>query len=445
MSDYFEYVKKLFKSSEEKRDPPLKGIKVIELTHYIYGPTVGRVLAQFGAEVIKIEPPGEGDRFRLGAVWMRMHKKGNLHFLAMNANKYFMTLDMRSPKAREILFKLIEKADVFVENLRAGLLDELGLGYLHVSKVNPRIIYVSCSGYGQYGPLSRAPSFDVSAQGVIGLAMKSGWPDVDEFYKLPDYFGDYFPAMVAVAAVLAALYHREKSGRGQYIDISQAESLFRFFYDITYLSLTGEEIGKTGNMDPLSITSGIFSTKDGKFVAVAIMDEEQLSAISKVMGVDLVNAYKSRFRSKECMNELNDLISKWVSSKTLDEVLACAKTYGFPASPVLTDLEVYKDPWRWERGSVIEFNDRIYGKVHIPGIPIHMSATPAKTKWLARPVGYHNKLILKKWLGYSDEEIAKLEKEGVIGYWDQHPGMCPPDTWSLDNDPVFRGEKDEYE
>lgn len=444
MSDYFKYIEDLFRSGE-KRDPPLKGIKVIEVTHYIYGPTVGMVLAQFGAEVVRIEPPGEGDRFRLGAVWLRMFKKANLHFLSINANKYFMALDVRKHKAREILFKLIERADVFIENLRAGLVDELGLGYLHVSKINPKIIYVSCSGYGQYGPLSRAPSFDVSAQGIIGLAMKSGWPDVDEFYKLPDYFGDYFPAMVAVAAVLAALYYRERTGRGQYIDISQAESLFRFFYDITYLSVAGEEIGKTGNTDPLAIASGIFATKDGKFVAIAIMDEEQLSAISKAMEMDLVNPYRGKLRSRECIEELNNLISKWVSTKTLDEILNYAKTNGFPASPILTDLEVYKDPWRRERGSIIEFNDRIYGNVHIPRLPMHLSATPAKIRWLARPVGYHNRLILKRWLGYSDEEIAELEREGVIGYWDQCPGMCPPDVWDPESDPVFRGERDECE
>ncbi|MEM1545769.1 MAG: CaiB/BaiF CoA-transferase family protein [Candidatus Methanomethylicia archaeon] len=444
MSNYFEYVEKLFKSGE-KRSLPLKGIKVIEITHYIYGPCVGMVLAQFGAEVIKIEPPGEGDRRRYRAIWMRMFKKAEPNFLTLNSNKYFITLDTRNIKAREILFKLVEKADVFIENLRAGLTDQMGIGYLHISKVNPRIIYVSCSGYGQYGPLSRAPSFDVSAQGIIGLTMKNGWPDVDEFYKLPDYFGDYFPAMIAVAAILAALYYREKTGKGQYIDISQAESLLRFFYDITYLSITGEEIGKTGNIDPTAIASGIFNTSDGRFVAIAIMDEEQLSAISKAMNTELTNLYKGKLRSKECINELNDLIFQWVSSKTLDEILNYAKTYGFPASPVLTDVEIYKDPWRWERGSILEFNDRIYGKIHIPGSAVHLSATPAKIKWLARPVGYHNRLILKKWLGYTDEEIRILEKEGVIGYWDQVPGPCPPATWNPEDDSVFKGEEDEQE
>lgn len=442
MTNYFEYVESLFKNGE-KRGLPLKGIKVIEITHYVYGPCVGMVLAQFGAEVIKIETPGDGDRRRYAALWMRMFKKAEPNFLILNSNKYFITLDIRVSKAREILFKLIEKADVFIENLRAGLTDQMGIGYQHISRVNPKIVYLSCSGYGQYGPLRRVPSFDVSAQGVIGLTTKNGWPDIDEFYKLPDYFGDYFPAMTAVAAILAALYYRERTGKGQYIDISQAESLLRFFYDITYLSITGEEIGKTGNIDSMAIASGIFKTIDEKFVAIAIMDEEQLSAISKAMNIELANLCKGKLRSKENISKLSELISQWASSKTLDEILGYAKSYGFPASPVLIDVEIYKDQWRWKRGSILKFNDRIYGEIHIPGPVAHLSATPAKIRWLARPVGYHNRLILKKWLGCTEEEIKKLEDEGVIGYWDQVPGVCPPATWSPEEDPVFKGEKDE--
>jgi len=132
MSDYFEYVEKLFKSGK-KREPPLKDIKVLELTHYIYGPAVGAVLARFGAKVVKIEPIGEGDRFRTAALWMRMFKKANLNYLLVNANKHTITLDVRNTKAREILFKLASKADVLIENLRAGLLDALGLGYSRTS------------------------------------------------------------------------------------------------------------------------------------------------------------------------------------------------------------------------------------------------------------------------------------------------------------------------
>lgn len=438
MTDYFSFIESIIKNGE-KRDEPLKGLKVVEVTHFIFGPNVGRILAQFGAEVVKIETPGEGERFRIGAVFGRFYKKCNLVYGIVNANKYFIAADARNAKAREIIFELVRRADVFIENLRAGLADAMGIGYLQVRKVNPKIIYLSCSGYGQYGPLSKAPSFDVAAQGVSSVALKTGWEDVDEFYKLPDYFGDYLPSMIAVFAVLSALYYREKTGKGQYIDVSQTECLLRFLYDLTYYSLTGEEIGKTGNIDPTASPSGIFKTSDGKFVAIAVLTEKQFKALA-----ELIEGLENEDRlKKERILELNEKVEKWVANHSLEELLEIAKKKSIPISPVLNDVEIFEDPWRWERGSIVKVKDRLIGEVPAPGPFAIMSATPGKIKWISRPVGYHNRLILKKWLGLSDEEIEKLEKEGVIGYWDEMPGMAPPPTWKEDEDPVFKGEKDE--
>jgi crotonobetainyl-CoA:carnitine CoA-transferase CaiB-like acyl-CoA transferase len=437
MTDYFDFIKSLMEG--EKREEALKGLRVVEITHFIFGPNIGRVLAQYGAEVVKIETPGEGDRYRIAAIFGRFYKRANLLYAILNANKYIIAADARNEKARKIIFELIKKADVFVENLSAGLVDAMGIGYEAIRKVNPRIIYVSCSGYGQYGPLSRLPSFDVAAQGVAGVAMKTGWEDLDEFYKLPDYFGDYLPSMYAVFAVLSALYFRENTGKGQYIDISQCESLMRFMYDFTYFSLIGEEIGKTGNLDPASVPSGIFRTKDGKFVAISILTSSQFEALKSLIP-QLENG--NRFE-KSRARDLNKIVAKWVEERNLEEILELAKKHRFPASPVLDDKEIAFDPWRWERGSILKVKDRLLGELPVPGPIIAMSATPGKIKWLGRPVGYHNRLILKKWLGLSDREIDELEKEGVIGYWDEMPGLAPPATWDAEKDEVFRGEKDE--
>jgi len=437
MTDYFDFIKSLMEG--EKRGEALKGIKVVEITHFIFGPNIGRVLAQYGAEVVKIETPGEGDRYRIAAIFGRFYNRANLLYAILNANKYVIAADARNKKARKIIFELIKKADVFVENLSAGLVDAMGIGYEAIRKVNPRIIYVSCSGYGQYGPLSKLPSFDVAAQGVAGVAMKTGWEDVDEFYKLPDYFGDYLPSMYAVFAVLSALYFRENTGKGQYIDISQCESLMRFMYDFTYFSLTGEEIGKTGNLDPASVPSGIFRTKDGKFVSISILTSSQFEALKSLIP-QLENG--NRFE-KSRARDLNKIVAKWIEERNLKEILELAKKHRFPASPVLDDKEIASDPWRWERGSLLKVKDRLLGEIPVPGPIIAMSATPGKIKWLGRPVGYHNRLILKKWLGMSDKEIDELEKEGVIGYWDEMPGLAPPATWDAEKDEVFRGEKDE--
>jgi len=437
MRDYFEFVKSLMEG--DKREDALRGLRVVEITHFIFGPNIGRVLAQYGAEVVKIETPGEGDRYRIAAIFGRFYNRANLLYAILNANKYIIAADARNEKARKIIFELIKKADVFVENLSAGLVDAMGIGYEAIRKVNPGIIYVSCSGYGQYGPMSRLPSFDVAAQGVAGVAMKTGWEDVDEFYKLPDYFGDYLPSMYAVFAVLSALYYREITGKGQYIDISQCESLMRFMYDFTYFSVTGEEIGKTGNMDPASVPSGIFRTKDGKFVAISILTTQQFEALKS-----LIPQLKDGDRfMKERAKELNRIVARWVEEKHLEEILELAKKYRFPASPVLDDKEVASDSWRWERGSILKINDRLLGEIPVTGPIIAMSSTPGKIKWLGRPVGYHNRLVLKKWLGMSDKEIEELEREGVIGYWDEMPGTAPPVTWDAEKDEVFWGEKDE--
>ncbi|MEM1578222.1 MAG: CoA transferase [Archaeoglobaceae archaeon] len=435
MTDYFEFIGSLMGSNG--RGEALKGLKVVEVTHFIFGPNIGRVLAQFGAEVVKVETPGEGDRYRTAAIFGRFYKRANLLYAILNANKYIIAADARNEKAKKIIFELVKRADIFVENLSAGLVDAIGIGYETVKKVNPKIIYVSCSGYGQYGPLSRMPSFDIAAQGVSSVAMKTGWEDVDEFYKLPDYFGDYLPSMLAVFAILSALYYREKTGKGQYIDISQAEGLMRFMYDFTYYSITKEEIGKTGNIDPASIPSGIFKTKDEKFVAISILTSSQFNSLRSAVP-ELTRSFE-----KSKAKELNGILARWVADKKLEEVLELAKKHGFPASPVLDDKDILNDPWRLERGSILKVRDRLLGEIPIPGAVIAMSATPGKIKWLGRAVGYHNRLVLKKWLGMSDREIEELEKEGVIGYWDEMPGTAPPVTWTEENDEVFRGEKDE--
>ncbi|MEM0315521.1 MAG: CoA transferase, partial [Archaeoglobaceae archaeon] len=146
---------------------------------------------------------------------------------------------------------------------------------------------------------------------------------------------------------------------------------------------------------------------------------------------------------KEKIKELNAKVAKWVEQRTIDEILEVAKKLGIPAQPVLDDKEVIEDPWRWERGCLLKFRDRLLGEIPIPGAIVEMSETPGRIKWLGRPVGYHNKLVLRKWLNMSDEEIKKLEEEGVIGYWDEMPGTAPPLIWSAEKDEVFKGEKDE--
>jgi len=434
--DYFRSLQSFFGATANSR--PLEGIKVVEFSHYILGPNVPRLLAQLGAEVVKVEPPPRGDRWKYAPMWggKGFYKGMRIDYLYLNANKYFLGLDFRKEEGYRLLIELVKKADVFVENMEPGTLDRYGLGYLQLREVNPKLIYLSASGYGQFGPLHRLPSYDIIGQAESGIMDTTGWEEdeVDELYRLPDYPGDWLPSTMAVSAVLAALIYRERTGRGQYIDLSQAASLQRFMYHFVYMSASGR-LKRSGFFDPFAPVSGVFKTRDGKYVAIAAMTEGQVKALAgEVAG--LVEALGDRWR-------VFRVVQEWASGKTLEEVLEVGRRLKVPIQPVMTDIDVLRDPWRWERGSVVRINDRLYGEIVVPGPLFKMAGADIGVRWVARPVGYHNKLVLKKWLGYSPEEVDGLVQRDVLGYWDGQPGNMPPPGWKAEEDPVYQGERDE--
>lgn len=435
--EYFEALKSFFNVTNSSR--PLDGIRVVEFAHYILGPNIPRILAQLGAEVVKVEPPPRGDRWKYASMWggRGFYKGMRIDYLYLNSNKYFLGVDFRREEGRELLLELIKKADVFVENMEPGTLDRYGLGYLQIKEVNPRLIYVSASGYGQFGPLHKLPSYDIIGQAESGIMDTTGWEEdgVNELYRLPDYPGDWLPSTMAVSAIIAALIYRERSGKGQYIDLSQAASLQRFMYQFVYMSATGQRMRRSGFFDPFAKASGVFKTRDGRYVAIAAMTESQLRALAEaVPGV--LEAAGDRWR-------IYKLLAEWISGKSLDEVVETCRSLGVPAQPVMSDIEVLNDPWRWERGSVVRIVDRLYGEIVVPGPLVKISGFDLSVKWVARPVGYHNKLVLKKWLGYRPEEVDKLVERGVLGYWDGQLGNAPPPGWKAEEDPVYQGERDE--
>jgi len=270
----------------------------------------------------------------------------------------------------------------------------------------------------------------------------TGYPDTEKYYKLPDYLGDFIPGNFGALAVLMALYFRNKTGKGQYIDLAQSEALMRLLYHFTFLHLTGRELGRTGNVDPTMVPASIFKTGDGKFLALACVTEEQFSALCAAMGrEDLLQnkLYQNPFERLKPANvqALTKITADWLKTVSLEEVLNLAQEKGFPAAEVLDDWQICHDPWRRERGSVILFKDEIYGEIILAGPSAQLSKTPARTKWIARPVGYHNRIVLKKFLGLGEEEITALEKERVIGTFDDRPGLKPPIYYNLDADPIF--------
>lgn len=441
MENYFDYTKKIFDPTKTKEKPEVfKGLRVLDFTHVVYGPTAAKILGQYGAEVIKFELPWVGDLWRFGVYWGNFWRHSSVCFHFVQYGKYFFALNLKLPKAKEIILKMAEKADVVIENFAAGTTDTWGIGYSQLSKVNPGLIYLSCATYGQYGPMRFFPGWDLLAQAASGAISLTGYPGTDKYYKLPDYVGDFFPGNIGAMAVIMALNYRNRTGKGQYIDLAQGEALMRILPNFTYESITNEDLGRTGNTDPTMAPSGIFKACDGKFVAIAAATDEQYKGICEAMGrPDLVNKYKDTFDRLKAVNaqELIDATSKWVGSSNVDNLVELAKKHHFAIAQVEDDYEITHDEWRQERGSVIVFTDEMYGKLMLPGPSAMLSKTPGRIKWLARPLGYHNRYILKTMLGYSDEEIKQLEKERVIGNWDDRPGIKPPVYYDIAADPVF--------
>jgi crotonobetainyl-CoA:carnitine CoA-transferase CaiB-like acyl-CoA transferase len=444
--DYFDFTAKLFAPQEtDKKAEALKGIRVLDLSHMIFGPTAAKFLGQYGAEVIKVEVPNQGDYWRGGTYWGKYWKHSNPLWHFINQSKYFVAVDVKKPKGKDLILKLAEKADVVIENFTSGTVEAWGIGYSQVSKINPKVIYASLSTYGQYGPQRYFPGWDLLAQGASGVLSVTGHPDTDKYFKVPDFFGDFFPGYYAAMLILIALNYRERSGEGQYIDGCQAEILMRSLFHFTYHDATGEDLGRTGNSDPTMAPSGIFKTRDGKFLALAIASDQQYQSFCKALDRDDLardEKYKkaaSRLKPEHA-RALNKVVEEWAQTKDTSELIGLARKHRFAVAEVMDDVQICNDEWRRERGSVISFEDDMYKKLVIEGPIAMLSKTPGRTKWLTRPLGYHNRYVLKKIMGLTETQIKELEKERVVGNWDYRVGQRPPIYHNLDKDKIFNYE-----
>jgi len=448
MEDYFSYATRLFDPSGVSNKPEvLKGIRVLDFTHVIFGPTVTRIMADYGAEVIKLELPFYGDLWRPATYWGKYWKHSNPIWHFVTQNKYFVSVDLKRPESKDLIYRMAKTSDVVVENFAPGTAEAWGVGYSSISRINPNVIFLSCSTYGQFGPMRYFPGWDLLAQAASGVLSLNGHPGTDKFYKLPDYLGDFIPGNVGALSVLMALYYRNKSGKGQYLDLSQTESMMRALPHYTYRGLTGESLGRTGLADPAMMAASIFKTRDGRFVALACATLDHFQGLCRAMGkealfkdsryTDYVEALK-----EENADALRKIVADWVRTQDMAAIIALANTSGFAAAPVMDDKMICHDTWRRERGSVMLFNDEMYGEFALAGPSARLSKTPARTKWLARPLGYHNRLVLKKLIGLSEEEIKTLEEKNIIGTYDDKPGLKPPVYYNLDKDPIYNYGKE---
>lgn len=434
---YAEWAARLFDPAQRHAKPEaLRGIRVLDLSVIIFGPATADFLGELGAEVIKVEMPGQGDVTRIlghaGCFW----KNVSVAFFPQNHGKYHIGVDMHHAEGQALIRKLAARSDVVVENFKPGTTEaKWGLGYRQLREINPRLIYVSNTGFGQWGPFAEGrASYDGLAQAVAGLVGISGFEDALPI-KSGNYLGDWFGACLSAMGVLAALRWRDRTGEGQFVEMAQCEGILRALdWTWLYAGLTGRDRPKTGNRDPAFVPSGIYPCRDGHVAIVAGTDDE-FRGLARALGrTDL--AADPRFASAAARRDpahadlLDGAIREWCRDRSRDEVETAARSHGFAAAPVKSARDQYEDAHFRARGSVEELDDRVYGRVVDYGPAPQLSATPARHKWAGRPVGWHNHHVLKGLLGLRDDEIAGLERLGVVGRWGDRRGAKPPDDWS---------------
>lgn len=394
-------------------DKPLSGLKVVDLSRFIAGPYCTMKLGDMGAEVIKVETPGKGDDSReLGPPFLEGE---SAYYLSFNRNKKSITLNMREEKAKEILRQLIADADIFVENFRIGVTEKMGLTYDDVKKIKEDIIYCSITGYGHNSPYREKPSFDVMIQGEAGLMSITGFPDGPP-QRLGVAIADILGGFHAVEGILLALLAKNKTGQGQFIDVSLMDSIIAILtYQAGNYLATGQAPQRVGNRHPMITPYESFETADG-YVIFAVGNQRLWESFVKALGREELNS-DPRFADMKSRNqnpaELKAIIEAITRKRKTEEWVAVMEEAGVPCGRIRTIDQVLTDPHVTVREMVVEKEHPLAGPIKLIGVPTKLSLTPGAVTLPPPTLGQHTAEILTA-LGYSQDEIARLREQGII-------------------------------
>ena len=389
----------------------LNGLKVLDLTHAYNGPFCTTLLADNGADVIKFEPP-EGDQCRTwGPIDEKSGESGFFTFL--NRNKKGVTLNLKEEKARQIFYDMVKEADVVVENFRVGVSQKLKVDYDTLKKINPRIIYASGSGFGQYGPLAHRPCYDIVAQSIGGVVNLTGFPESPPT-KVGPSFADNVTGIYLCVGVLMALYHREKTGQGQQVDVSMADTIFSLLENaIITTTMTGKIPQRQGNIDPSIAPFDIYEACDG-YIAVGVGNDKLFRKFCDVIGrPDLPTNPLYLTNDLRCQNYvpgLQDIIREWVKPRKKGDIEKIFKEAGIPCGPVLDMQEAIDHPHFKAREMMVRMDHPTIGEMHFQGCPIKLSETPGSVDTPAPLLGQHNREVFH----LTDAEESRLKADNVI-------------------------------
>ncbi len=391
----------------------LDGLRVLDLSRFIAGPYCAMMLGDMGAEVVKVEPPGEGEYARraLPAV-----EGQSLYTFIVNRNKKSLAIDLRHPEGLATLKALIAKADVLVENFRPGTMEQMGLGWEAVHALNPRLVMARISGFGQDGPLAHKQCFDGVAQAMSGLMDMTGQPDGPPT-MIGSFMCDYTTGMYAALGILAALNARHATGVGQLVDVSLLESaLSMLMTAIPQQKLFGQTMTRVGSRDRYVAPSNTFRAGDGRYVLMVGGDDNMFPRVLRAMQRPAL-IEDPRFATMASRLEHRDavegIVADWMMAHSADQIVAWLEAEGVPCAKIARVDEVVDNPQLAHRGAIrdVPFGD---STVPMQGVTIHLSDTPLTIRRPLPRVGEHNAEVLADWLGHGPGQVAGLQAAGAL-------------------------------
>ncbi|AOB33121.1 carnitine dehydratase [Bordetella sp. H567] len=395
---------------------PLDHLKVIDVSSFLAGPFCSTQLAEFGADVIKLELPGVGDALRrFGSI---TPCGDSLPWLSECRNKKSATLDLRKPEGAELLKALIKDADVLVENFQPGTLEKWNLGWDVLKEVNPRLIMVRISGYGQTGPYSGRPGFGRIGNAFGGLSFLAGYPDRPPVTPGSATIPDYMAGLYGALGVLLALQSLAKTGRGQVVDIGLYEPIFRILDELApAYKMKGYVRQRMGPGTVNVVPHSHYPTKDGRWVAIACTSDKIFERLAQAMGVPEFGGtgkWGTITQREAERAQVDDYVGAWSAQYTRDEVLRRCEEHQVPCGPVYAIDEIFEDPQYAARDNIVHFKDERVGEYAVPNVVPRLTDTPGGIDRLGPALGEHNDEVYRNRLGLSTERIEALMRAGVI-------------------------------
>lgn len=396
---------------------PMSGIRVIDVGNFLAGPYAASILGEFGAEVLKVEHPIAGDPMRRFGTATRRHD-ATLAWLSEGRNKKSVTIDLRQQKGVELFLKLVAKSDVLIENFRPGTMEEWGLGWREVSAVNPGLVMLRVSGYGQTGPYRRRSGFAHIAHAFGGLSYLAGFPGETPVLPGTAPLGDYMSSLYGAIGIMIALRHREQTGRGQVIDVGIYEAVFRQLDEIAgAYGLFGKIREREGAGSFVAVPHGHFRTQDDKWIAIACTTDKMFERLSEAMerpelaSTALYGEQRKRLAARD---EVNRIVIEWVGSLTRSEVMERCLAREVPIGQVNSIADIFEDAHFQARGNLARVAEDGLGDIVVPGVVPTLSATPGRITNLGPVLGEATYEVMRELLDISPDEIKRLRQQRII-------------------------------